>query len=72
MRERLSRLLTNVKRTALLCCEAMRMELQDILDELRAQYNPDNLAGMVRFGINTDQAYGVPVKTLRWQVNYGN
>jgi hypothetical protein len=48
------------------------MELQDILDELRAQYNPDNLAGMVRFGINTDQAYGVPVKTLRWQVNYGN
>lgn len=41
------------------------MELQAVLDELKAQYNPDNLAGMARFGVNTEQAYGVPVKTLR-------
>lgn len=41
------------------------MELQVILDELKAQYNAENLAGMARFGVNAEQAYGVPVKMLR-------
>ncbi len=37
----------------------------DILAELKDLHSPENLAGMARFGINTENALGVPVTTLR-------
>lgn len=38
---------------------------EQILAQLRAQANPDNLAGMARYGIATDSALGVPVPLMR-------
>jgi len=38
---------------------------EQILEELRAQANPDNVAGMARYGIATDSALGVPVPIMR-------
>lgn len=41
------------------------MQLQDILDQLKAQANPENVAGMAKFGINPENTLGVSVNTLR-------
>lgn len=40
-------------------------EVQGILDELRGLGSEKNRAGMARYGIRVDQAYGVPVPALR-------
>lgn len=40
-------------------------ELQSILNNLHAQSNPANLAGMAHFGIQTGQALGIPLPVLR-------
>lgn len=37
----------------------------ELLDRLRAQENPANVAGMARYGINPDRALGITVTTLR-------
>jgi 3-methyladenine DNA glycosylase AlkD len=37
----------------------------DIIARLRALANPENVAGMARFGINPESALGISVKTLR-------
>jgi 3-methyladenine DNA glycosylase AlkD len=41
------------------------MTAPEILAALRLRTNPDNLAGMARYGINTERALGVPVYELR-------
>ena len=41
------------------------MDVNDILDRLRALANPDDLAGLVRGGINPEHALGVRVPKLR-------
>lgn len=41
------------------------MTLDDIVAELQELANPEALAGMARFGIATDRAYGVPMPRLR-------
>ena len=38
---------------------------EQILDELRARANPENVAGMARYGITTDNALGVPMRLTR-------
>ncbi len=40
------------------------MDLQSVLDELKALANPENVAGMARFGIETTKALGISMKTL--------
>lgn len=42
-----------------------RPSVEQVLDELRALGDPRNRDGMARFGINTEQAYGISVTTLR-------
>jgi 3-methyladenine DNA glycosylase AlkD len=37
----------------------------EILKEMKSYYNPRNLAGMARYGINVKKAYGVPAPALR-------
>lgn len=37
---------------------------EEILEELRAQANPDNVAGMARFGINPTHTLGIGMPTL--------
>lgn len=41
------------------------MRSDDVLQQLKALYSPGDLAGMARFGINTENAYGISVTTLR-------
>jgi len=41
------------------------MTLDEILIQLRAQANPDNVAGMARFGINPSNTLGVTIPVLR-------
>jgi len=41
------------------------MECGEVLERLRSQANPANVAGMARYGINTKGTLGVPVKLLR-------
>jgi 3-methyladenine DNA glycosylase AlkD len=41
------------------------MECGEVLERLRSQANPANVAGMARYGINTKGTLGVPVKVLR-------
>jgi 3-methyladenine DNA glycosylase AlkD len=41
------------------------MTATDILGALRAQANPKNVAGMARYGINTEGTLGVPVVVIR-------
>src|SRR3954468_13917426 len=43
----------------------LNMTAPEILAALRARANPANTAGMARYGINTEHAYGVPVYELR-------
>jgi len=38
---------------------------EDLLAQLRALANPDNVAGMARYGINTHQALGISIYKLR-------
>jgi 3-methyladenine DNA glycosylase AlkD len=38
---------------------------EEILAELRSQANPGNVEGMAHYGINTDNALGVPVPFMR-------
>ena len=40
-------------------------EAREILEEIKANGNEHNRAGMARFGINVNNAYGVPVTWLR-------
>jgi 3-methyladenine DNA glycosylase AlkD len=40
-------------------------ECRKILKELKSQVNPDNVAGMVRFGINPKGTYGISIPVLR-------
>lgn len=41
------------------------MTVDQVMDELHARANPDNIAGMARFGINSAQALGISVTELR-------
>lgn len=41
------------------------MDADVILKELRSIARPENLPGMARYGINTDEALGVPIPNLR-------
>jgi len=41
------------------------MTLQELLGKMKAYYNPRNLAGMARYGINVEKAFGVPAPVLR-------
>ena len=41
------------------------MTLDEVLDSLKSQANPDNVAGMARFGINPTNTLGISIPTLR-------
>jgi 3-methyladenine DNA glycosylase AlkD len=41
------------------------MDREVVLDELRAQANQANVAGMARFGINADRTLGISIPALR-------
>ncbi len=41
------------------------MTAQEVLDSLRAHANPANVAGMARYGINTEGTLGIPIPVLR-------
>ena len=41
------------------------MNCNEILAEMRAQANPDNVAGMARFGISSHNTLGLSIPTLR-------
>ena len=41
------------------------MTCTGILKKLKSYYNPRNIAGMARYGINVRKAYGVPAPVLR-------
>ena len=41
------------------------MTLDEVLDSLKSQANPDNVAGMARFGINPNNTLGISIPTLR-------
>jgi 3-methyladenine DNA glycosylase AlkD len=41
---------------------------EELMAALQARANPDNVAGMARFGMNTGQALGISVYTLRGMV----
>lgn len=41
------------------------MDLSRILETMKSHYNPRNIAGMARYGINVEKAYGVPAPALR-------
>jgi 3-methyladenine DNA glycosylase AlkD len=41
------------------------MTTKEILNELKALSNEQNRSGMARFGINTEQAFGIPIPHIR-------
>jgi 3-methyladenine DNA glycosylase AlkD len=41
------------------------MNVREILRRMKAYYNPRNIAGMARYGINVEKAFGVPAPVLR-------
>ncbi len=41
------------------------MKAEEIIEILRKEGNPDNVAGMARYGIKTDMAFGVSIPFLR-------
>ena len=41
------------------------MTYTEILKKMKSSYNPRNIAGMARYGINVKKAYGVPAPALR-------
>jgi 3-methyladenine DNA glycosylase AlkD len=40
------------------------MNTKEIIELLRSLENPENKAGMARFGINAENAFGISMKTL--------
>ena len=44
---------------------ALVTEIRDVVQQLEAQRNDTNRAGMARYGINTAKAYGISVVALR-------
>ncbi|MEI6122813.1 MAG: DNA alkylation repair protein [Bacteroidota bacterium] len=40
-------------------------EFTEIIEALKSKQNPDNLAGMARYGIKTDKAFGVSLPLIR-------
>ena len=47
------------------------MQYEDILDRLKSLSNPEAVAGMVRFGINPVNTYGVSIPTLSGKLSTG-
>ena len=43
----------------------MTMTVDQILAKLESLSNADDVAGMARFGINTEKAYGIRIPVLR-------
>ena len=43
----------------------MARTFEDIMHELQSLANPDNVAGMARYGINPHNTYGIPIPALR-------
>ena len=41
------------------------MHYDDVIARLKAEANPENVAGMARFGISTANTLGIPIYTLR-------
>jgi 3-methyladenine DNA glycosylase AlkD len=41
------------------------MTYAEILPKMKSYYNPRNIAGMARYGINVEKAFGVPTPVLR-------
>jgi 3-methyladenine DNA glycosylase AlkD len=41
------------------------MQPEQVLQQLKSLANPDNVAGMARYGINTANTYGISIYTLR-------
>lgn len=41
------------------------MNYKEIIAKIKSFYNPKNIAGMARFGINVENAYGTPIPELR-------
>ncbi len=41
------------------------MRYEETMQQLKSLANPENLAGMARYGINTQNAYGISLYTLR-------
>lgn len=41
------------------------MQYRDVIEQLKAEANADNVAGMARFGINTEGTLGVSIPILR-------
>jgi 3-methyladenine DNA glycosylase AlkD len=41
------------------------MRFEDVLRQLKSLANPENVAGMARYGINTESALGISIYTLR-------
>ena len=40
-------------------------KVEEIIEVLKREENPQNLAGMARYGINTERAFGINLPTLR-------
>jgi len=47
--------------------EAYPVKYQQILKKIKSYYDPHSLAGMARYGINVEKAYGVPTPVL-WRM----
>jgi len=41
------------------------MRHQQIIEQIKARYDPQAVAGMARYGINPNNTYGVPIPVLR-------
>jgi len=41
------------------------MSVEDAIEKIKSLYNPSNVAGMARYGINSHDTYGVSIPTLR-------
>jgi 3-methyladenine DNA glycosylase AlkD len=41
------------------------MEVNEIINQLKSMSNPEDAAGMARFGINTEKAFGIRIPVLR-------
>jgi 3-methyladenine DNA glycosylase AlkD len=43
----------------------IQMQIEEVIEILKREGNPQNLAGMARYGINTEKAFGINLPTLR-------
>lgn len=43
----------------------MDKQINQIIDFIKSNQNPSNIAGMARFGINSENVYGVPLSNLK-------